>query len=115
MIDATKSACINHQEVAAVARCKQCSKPVCAMCIVKGPNGHFCSDECKERYATFIERANKLDKRWWRVGFAARFKYFLVKLIVFLIVVGVIAFCALKFQIPILADIVYWFRDLVGI
>lgn len=57
------SGCINHPAVEAVARCKQCGKPVCGACVVIGPTGRFCSEDCRERHAEFIKRAQVFDSK----------------------------------------------------
>lgn len=114
MVDATKSACINHHEMPAVTRCKRCNTPVCGMCIVKGANGHFCSEACKEQYAQFIERADKLEKRGWGIGFMTKLKYFLIKLILLVILFVAIGFGAIKFNVRFVSDIAYWVLGLFG-
>ncbi|GAB4336803.1 MAG: hypothetical protein Kow0099_09920 [Candidatus Abyssubacteria bacterium] len=55
------SRCINHPERTAVARCKQCHKPLCEKCVKKMPGGIYCSDECYQNMAAFQERVKKLD------------------------------------------------------
>ena len=55
------SSCLNHPSVEAIGRCKQCNKPFCGACRVKGPTGNFCSDECKATHEAFIRRAKALD------------------------------------------------------
>jgi hypothetical protein len=51
-----ESYCINHQDKVAVARCKTCSKPVCADCVVRTDLGMFCSDECSEQAKLFSDK-----------------------------------------------------------
>jgi predicted nucleic acid-binding Zn ribbon protein len=65
------SRCINHPERTAVARCKQCHKPLCEKCVKKMPGGVFCSDECYENMAAFQNRVKALDqqkKRGFNLG-----------------------------------------------
>ena len=57
----TDSGCINHPGVEAVIRCKQCGRPACSACQVKGPTGVFCSEECKEKHQGFVQRAQQID------------------------------------------------------
>ncbi len=57
------SRCLNHPERTAVARCKQCLKPLCQRCVQKKPGGIFCSDECYEKMGSFQERVEALDQR----------------------------------------------------
>lgn len=55
------SRCLNHPERTAVARCKQCHKPLCQRCVQKMPGGIFCSNECYEKMGSFQERVEQLD------------------------------------------------------
>lgn len=57
------SRCINHTERTAVARCKQCHKPLCEKCVKKMPGGVFCSDECYQNMAAFQNRVKALDRQ----------------------------------------------------
>lgn len=57
------SRCINHPERTAVARCKQCHKPLCPHCALKKPGGVFCSEECFQRMGSFQQRVEQLDAR----------------------------------------------------
>jgi hypothetical protein len=56
------SRCLNHPERTAVARCKQCHKPLCQKCAMKMPGGVFCSDECYQKMGSFQDRVDMLDK-----------------------------------------------------
>lgn len=55
------SSCLNHPTIEAIGRCKQCNKPFCGACRVKGPTGNFCSDECKASHEAFIRHAKALE------------------------------------------------------
>ncbi len=55
------SRCFTHTERTAVARCKQCHKPLCERCVKKMPGGIYCSDECYKKAASFHDRVEKLD------------------------------------------------------
>ena len=57
------SRCLNHPERKAVARCKQCHKPLCPHCAMKKPGGVFCSEECFENMGSFQNRVEELDAR----------------------------------------------------
>jgi hypothetical protein len=57
------SRCINHTERTAVARCKQCHKPLCEKCVKKMPGGVFCSDECFQNMNAFQNRVKQLDQQ----------------------------------------------------
>ncbi|MBR2435015.1 MAG: hypothetical protein IKB22_06040 [Lentisphaeria bacterium] len=49
-MSATKGkVCLNHTSVPAAAICAACGKPICVQCIVPGPEGSYCSQECRER------------------------------------------------------------------
>ena len=51
-MSATKGkVCLNHTSVPAAAICAACGKPICVQCIVPGPEGSYCSQECRERGA----------------------------------------------------------------
>jgi hypothetical protein len=98
------SYCINHPAIEATARCRQCRKPVCDVCAVPGAQGIFCSGECRDQFAEFLERARKMDEasgwRWWR--FARKVRRAIVKLVVFAIMLLFFASVAdLVFGIPI--------------
>jgi len=64
--------CLNHPDVAAVANCAQCHKPVCDACVVMSGGVAFCSDECAEKYRIFQARYKPMpDKRGsWLVTLA---------------------------------------------
>lgn len=55
--------CLNHPERKAVARCKQCHKPLCPHCAIKKPGGVFCSEECFENMGSFQKRVEQLETR----------------------------------------------------
>jgi len=57
------SRCLNHPERTAVARCKQCHKPLCQHCALKKPGGSFCSEECFGKMGSFQERVEVLDSQ----------------------------------------------------
>lgn len=55
------SRCFTHPERTAVARCKQCHKPLCERCVKKMPGGIYCSDECYQKAVSFQDRVERLD------------------------------------------------------
>lgn len=96
----TTSGCINHPTIEAVARCKQCGKPVCGACVVVAYNGHFCSDACQGKHAAFVERAQELSRTSRGAGFLSKVRFFLTKLVVFLLGFAALGFVCVYFQIP---------------
>ena len=59
----TSTRCLNHPERTAVARCKQCHKPLCERCVKKMPGGVYCSDECYQKMGDFQDRVKDLDEQ----------------------------------------------------
>jgi hypothetical protein len=57
------SRCLNHPDRTAVARCKQCHKPLCPRCVQKKAGGVYCSDECYEKMGSFQDRVEVLDEQ----------------------------------------------------
>lgn len=75
--------CVNHPAVEAVARCRQCGRPACGACVVIDLSGKFCCDECRDKYAKFMERAQEFElKRGVRVGIFTRLKRLLLRAVV---------------------------------
>ncbi|MBI5117192.1 hypothetical protein HZA56_12015 [Candidatus Poribacteria bacterium] len=54
--------CLNHPDRTAIARCKQCHKPLCERCAKKMTGGIYCSDECYQKMNAFQDRVQKLDE-----------------------------------------------------
>ncbi len=106
MVAPTASGCINHPGVEAVARCKQCGKPVCGACVVTGPTGRFCGDPCKEKHEKFIERAQDMQRNSKSTGGLQKLKTLLVKLVMFIVAIGALGFAAVYFDIPVVGDLV---------
>lgn len=106
MVQGAGSGCVNHPGVEAVARCKACHKPVCGMCVVAGPTGQFCSESCKEKHEAYVKRAQQLDRTSRRTGQLTKLRRFLVKLVIFVVAIGALAFGAIYFQIPVLKTVV---------
>ncbi len=103
------SMCINHPNIDAAARCKQCGKPVCNNCKVTGPQGYYCSEECKERHQAFTERVEQMDKRELPKGiWIIKIRRILGRLVMLAIVAVFAAFAAhaMGFEIPIVGGLV---------
>jgi len=101
VLPGTASGCINHPGIEAIARCKQCGKPVCGSCVVAAYNGNFCSPLCKEKHEKFVERAQKLDAKSRGGGrYLAKLRFFLKKLVVFLVGFVGVGFVSIYLQIP---------------
>ena len=80
----SSTGCVNHPGIEAVARCRQCGKPVCGSCVVIGVTGKFCSEDCREKHAHFVESAQKLElEKGVRAGLFTRLKRWTVKLVMF--------------------------------
>src|SRR5262245_6258361 len=102
------SSCLNHPSVEATGRCKQCSKPFCDTCAVRGPTGNFCSAECKQRHEAYVQRAAKLDDMRHDTSFFAKTWIWIRKLAVFAIVVLILGVVIhyLGYPVPILSDLI---------
>ena len=118
MIEApTRSNCINHPVAPAKARCKQCGKPVCGVCIVAGPTGQFCSDACREKHELFIGQTKEYDVKARSTGLGILHRFWkllggLLGLSAVLFTLGVIATIV---EIPVLSGIVRIVRGFIGI
>ncbi len=102
--------CINHPGVEAVARCRQCGKPVCGACVVIGPSGKFCSESCRDQHQRFIERARELDLKKGRgIGLFKRLKRRTVKVVMFALAILMLATVLTYLNIldiPVLRDVI---------
>ena len=110
----TDSGCINHPGFKATARCKQCGKPLCNKCILSTSNGVFCGDTCRGKYEDFAKRAKEIEvtRKPPSSHFFMKLKGFIVKLIVWIIVILAVCFVSAYFgvQIPFVSDIVDNFK-----
>ena len=105
------SSCINHPSIEATGRCKQCSKPFCDMCAVRGATGNFCSAVCKEKHEAYVKKAVALDDMTRGTSFFAKLWMRIQKLLAFAILILIIA-VALHFfgvNVPILSDFITQF------
>jgi len=106
MAGATSSGCINHPGVEAVARCKQCGKPVCSTCLVTGPTGNFCGMECRDKHQEFMKRAQSLQRTSRGASGLRSLVSLLIKLIILLVVLGAVCIVAVLVEIPVLTPVV---------
>lgn len=114
MMKGTESTCVNHPATHATARCKMCSKPLCDACIVPGPVGVYCSTVCKDKHTLFQQRVQTMDQKGRGSSFV-KAKSAITTLIVFLAILFAIGFLASTIEIPVVSDITYKIRDLIGI
>ena len=114
MLDGTQSGCINHPAVEAVARCKQCGRPVCNACVVSGPNGRFCSESCQSKFMAFSERAQQLEGRS-RSSFSARLRKVIASVVLLAAILAVVGVMATLFPVPVLSDLVFRVRGMLGV
>lgn len=107
MVSGAKSGCINHPAVEAVDRCKQCGKPFCDACRVKGPTGNFCSEACQGGHEQFTQRAQQLDNMGRGGGFTVKIYWLLKKLLIFAIVAALVGVGAhfMGMNVPIISDL----------
>lgn len=107
--------CINHPGVEAVARCRQCSTPVCNACVVGGPTGRFCSFECREKHEKFVKDAQGCELGKKRGGGFSRSLRSLVSSAVVLgavlLALGVV--CTI-FEVPVLSGLTRTVRGMIG-
>lgn len=114
MVDVTQTGCINHPNMPAVNRCKQCSKPTCHKCTVVGPTGKFCSDQCSATHQAFIQRAQALETRA-RGTFFVKVRGFISTLLFLAVVCLAAGVVSTVFYIPVLTDLTHWVRRIIGI
>lgn len=114
MLDGTQSGCINHPGVEALARCKQCGRPVCGSCVVSGPTGNFCSQPCKEKHQAFMGKAQQLDGKA-RGGLFAKLRAMCAWIIILAAVCFALGVVATAVEIPVLSDIVFQIRGRIGL
>ncbi|MBX7258757.1 MAG: hypothetical protein K1Y02_20515 [Candidatus Hydrogenedentes bacterium] len=109
------SVCLNHPGVEAEGRCKQCGKPFCNACKVQGPTGQFCSQECKQKHETFTQRAGALDAQQKKsAGFVATLRKVFNLALALAVIAVVLGIVGSVFEIPVLSNIVFQVRGLIG-
>ena len=106
MLSPSVSGCINHPGVEAIARCKQCGKPVCSTCVVKGPTGLFCCEQCKDRHEKFISSAQEMQRNSRSTGTFKKIKTALIKLVILLVAIILLGFVMVYLDVPVASDIV---------
>ena len=113
MPSSISSTCTTHPGFQAVGRCKQCGKPFCSQCQVKGPTGLFCCPECKKSHEAFTERAQQLDSMrkdsttFEKIKITVR-KFLMAAL--FIVIVAVI-FHFIGVEIPVVSDMIRSIMD----
>jgi hypothetical protein len=98
---------VNHPTVEAFGRCKQCTKPFCSACEVAGPTGSFCSEACKKKHETFVQRAAKLDDMQRDTSFFGKLWIRVRKVLAFVIIALILALAVhfMGVTVPWLSDI----------
>lgn len=96
------SRCLNHPERTAVARCKQCHKPLCSKCAIKRSGGVFCSEECFENMGSFQNRVEDLDARKKGGALGPLIK----KGVIALVVVGILYYVFVANEVRSVGDLV---------
>ncbi len=115
MVGAKTIGCINHPGIEAIGRCRQCSKPVCSSCGIRGPAGLYCSDICREKHETFVQRAKALDlERSTRRGLFFHLRNLLGSLLFLAVVLFALGFTASIIYIPVLSEITMTVRGFIG-
>lgn len=114
MLSGTQSGCINHPAMQAVARCKQCGKPVCGSCIVAGPTGRFCSADCRDNHLKFAQRAQQFEGRA-RSAWFVKIRSGAAFLLVTAAVLAALGIIASFIQIPVLTDLTFLVRGWIGV
>ena len=102
------STCIQHPGFQAIGRCKQCGKPFCSQCEIKGPTGVFCCAKCKVDHETFTQRAAQLDTMTKKSSIVSKLIGGLKTLIGLAILAGLIGLIlhyALQIEVPIISDL----------
>ena len=97
-------------------RCKQCNQPITSGNMTESAYGVFCSEGCKEKYETFVQRAQQLESMRKPFSMARMLKSFIGKLIVILILlIALVILGTVMPEIPVLGDAAKWVRDTLGI
>jgi hypothetical protein len=109
------SGCINHPAIEAVARCKQCMKPVCKTCIVDGPMGKYCSASCKEKHEMYVKKAQDAELTRRKPSHSGKIKELIAKLIILLVVLAGLGAAAAYFDVPVVGDMVRQFFPFIPV
>jgi hypothetical protein len=113
MASGLSSTCTVHSGFEAVARCKQCGKPFCSKCQIKGPTGLFCCVGCKESHEAFTARAQQLDTMRKDSTFFQKIKIMLRQSFFLALAVLIIATLLhfLNIEIPVVSNIIRSIMD----
>lgn len=111
----TSSGCVNHPGIQSTARCKQCNKPVCNACRVDAPTGAFCSEVCREKFETFVQRAAQLEQMRKPARFGKVVKGLIGKLIVIFILLLALGILGSVMEVPVLTPLVETVRGKLGV
>jgi len=114
MLAGSQSGCINHPAVEAVARCKQCGRPVCGTCVVGGPTGNFCSDACKEKHQAFMSKAQQLEGRAGTSMFVL-LRNLMAWVIIVVVVCVAVGIVATFVELPVVSELTDKVRGIIGI
>lgn len=115
MVDATQSACINHPGIEAVVRCKQCGTPVCKACVKVGPTGQFCSDICNQKHQQFTKRAQSMNTAPAPSALGPKIRAFVTAVAIVAGVIVVVGIIASFIEIPVISNITFRVRELIGV
>ncbi len=118
MLAGSQSGCINHPGIEASYRCKQCGIGVCGGCVQMTPSGHFCSQVCREKFEQFSARAKALDdkmKKPVEPGLFVKLKNLAVGGVLLLLVLGGLGVAGSLWQVPVLTDVVWKVRGIIGL
>ncbi len=108
MSGAKSIGCINHPNLEAIGRCKQCGKPVCSNCGIRTMAGFYCSDICREQHERFMQRAKDMDlDRATRRGPFFHIRNFIGSLLMLGAVLFAIGFTAYHIYIPVLTELTW--------
>jgi len=109
------ASCVSHPGNDVVARCRQCTKPVCGLCVVVGPTGKFCSDTCREQHEQFMRSAQQQDLRKDpHAGLFTHFRRFVMKLVMYAVALLALATVLTHLEIvdiPVVGDIINRYLD----
>ncbi len=106
MLGGMMSACINHSAVEAVARCKQCGKPLCGQCVVKGATGNFCGATCQQQNEMFAKKAQDLEKKGALGPGTSSGGSIIGKLVALVLLLAILAVAAAYLNVPVVGPLV---------
>ena len=105
------STCTQHPGFDAIGRCKQCGKPFCSQCQVKGPTGLFCCENCKKMHEAFTQKAMQLDSMTKTSSMLTKLTGFVKQLIAWIILalfIAAIAHYVFNVEVPVISE---WLRS----